>query len=897
MRDAFDKSADGIAVVDLNGQVLFASPSAQVLLNREHGEAIGFPLSRVEIGSRWSTLTLERADGTTASVEMRAARTSWDGQPAYVVGLRDLQQREAEFDAAERWAAAVESSTDAILCKTLDGTILSWNAGAERMYGYTAPEVLGRKVSIIVPDHAENELDDILARISRGERVENRLSTRTTRDGRGLRISLSVTPIRDRQGTITGACAIGRDMTAQWAAQERIKCINRQLAAIRNVNQLIVSERDKGALTSGVCELLVESGAYRSVCAVLQNRRGEVELVGGAHEDGAFRRRGGGMATGDLPECATRVQQRADVSTLLGVPEQCGSCPLRPGLSDGTGICMAIEHRGDTFGYLTLSLADGEVFDEEEESLVRELAGDLALALHLIDVEAERREHVALLNATGELARVGGWELDLPNDRVRWTQAVRTIHEVSDNYEPTLEDALSFFPDARETVAEAIRGAREEGEPYDLVLPFVTAKGRRLWARVIGKPEMKDGACARLYGYFQDVTEQKHAREEADRSEARFRAICESSDDAILILDQRGRHTYANPAASLLLGYPARELATMGIPDLSRPEDREDHLALFERLIAEGALSHEVELVRNDSATVFVELHAVVLPDGRLFVSCRDISERQAMESQLRQSQKLEAIGTLAGGVAHEINNPINGIMNYAQLIKDELGDGNTELSKFAEEILAETHRVASLVRNLLAFSRQDRHPHALAHVRAIVEESLALMRTIMRHDQIGLRVDVAPDLPEIVCHSQQIQQVLMNLLVNARDALNEKYPGHAESKWVSISARVMDVPLLPGDVDGATAFSVEEGGASPDTSRAVRITVEDRGPGVPEDVRDRLFDPFFTTKPRHKGTGLGLSISHGILRDHGGRITVESQPGAWTRFHIDLPLLDGGAA
>ena len=275
---------------------------------------------------------------------------------------------------------------------------------------------------------------------------------------------------------------------------------------------------------------------------------------------------------------------------------------------------------------------------------------------------------------------------------------------------------------------------------------------------------------------------------------------------------------------------------------------------------------------------------------------------RVTMEAQLRQSQKLESIGTLASGVAHEINNPIMGIMNYAQLILDKLGP-DSPVSGYAAEIGKETERVATIVKNLLDFARHKKQSHSPAHICDIVETTLSLISAVMRHDQITLEVVVPAGLPPIKCRSQQIQQVIMNLLTNARDALNEKYPGYDENKRISISATEMEMSLVNGHL------SLRENDPCPMTNdaaqpqltndtnrrvRAIRLTVEDPGSGISEVAREHMFDPFFTTKKPDKGTGLGLSISHGIVKDHHGELSVESEVGQWTRFHVDLPVDNG---
>ncbi len=245
--------------------------------------------------------------------------------------------------------------------------------------------------------------------------------------------------------------------------------------------------------------------------------------------------------------------------------------------------------------------------------------------------------------------------------------------------------------------------------------------------------------------------------------------------------------------------------------------------------------------------------------------------QRLALDAQMRQQQKLESIGTLAGGVAHEINNPINGIMNYAQLIQDRLPVGSP-LAGYTSEILHETQRVAAVVSNLLTFARDEKQSHSPARPADIVEGVISLIRTVIRRDQINLTVNVPQDLPELKCRSQQIQQVLMNLMTNARDALNERYPGHDPDKVLDLSAGLFE----------------KEG------RRWIRVTVEDHGAGIAPEVRERMFDPFFTTKGRTRGTGLGLAISHGIVKEHQGELTVETDPGRFTRLHLDLPVGNG---
>ena len=209
--------------------------------------------------------------------------------------------------------------------------------------------------------------------------------------------------------------------------------------------------------------------------------------------------------------------------------------------------------------------------------------------------------------------------------------------------------------------------------------------------------------------------------------------------------------------------------------------------------------------------------------------------------------------------------------MNLDQLIQDHLEPG-CPLAEYTGEILQETQRVATIVRNLLTFARNEKQSHSPARIEDIIEGTLSLIRTVIRHDQITLQVKVPEDLPALECRSQQVQQVLMNLMTNSRDALNERYAGYDPDKVLNVEACLFE----------------KQG------RRWIRVTVEDHGTGVPPEVRERMFDPFFTTKPRDQGTGLGLAISHGIVKEHQGVMVVETEPGRFTRMHVDLPVDKG---
>jgi PAS domain S-box-containing protein len=366
------------------------------------------------------------------------------------------------------------------------------------------------------------------------------------------------------------------------------------------------------------------------------------------------------------------------------------------------------------------------------------------------------------------------------------------------------------------------------------------------------------------------ITERKHA-EEALR---KYERIVSTSQDLIALINADYIYEVANESYLRNRNVTREEIVGKTVADvLGERVFRESLQPRIDRALTGQTVHYQIKIDYPSKGLRTIEANLFPMMDEKggvegVVLNARDITETRKLEEQLIQSQKIESLGTLAGGVAHEINNPINGIMNYAQLILDRMGEDNPS-REFAQEILLETRRIAEIVRNLLTFARHEKQSHSPARLGDIVSSVLSLVQTVIRHDHISLELNVPEELPKLRCRSQQIQQVIMNLMTNARDALNERYPGNYPEKRLRLSAVL-----------------IERQGR-----KLVRTTVEDSGAGISPDIRDRIFDPFFTTKPKDIGTGLGLSISYGIVKDHGGELSVESEQGRYTRFHMDLPV------
>ncbi|MCB9487295.1 MAG: PAS domain S-box protein [Deltaproteobacteria bacterium] len=503
-----------------------------------------------------------------------------------------------------------------------------------------------------------------------------------------------------------------------------------------------------------------------------------------------------------------------------------------------------------------------------------------ARGMHL-DIDSTKRAGEALRREESRwrsvVASAGDFILLVDRDRrIRFINKMfsgMTVDEVIGH------DVTEFTePEQREVMERRVDKVFEtgEGETYEVTVPLPDGRIGHFLARTSAVES--DGEITNVAIISTDITSKRENELALRRSERTLRSILDNAPDFIVQVDRDLNVVFIN---RLMSGLLSEDVLGKPFEIWIAPEFRDQAVRKVRRVFETGEAQSYV--CAMDDATSgkrywFSTRLGAVADDGQIgtvTMISADITEqvrideeRRRLEGHLRQQQKLESIGTLASGVAHEINNPIQGIMNYAELISIKL-DSEGPISDYAQGIVHETHRVASIVRKLLAFARQEKEPYNSTRVADIINDTLALVRMVLRKSGIDLLVDVPEDLPTIRCRSQQIEQVLMNLVTNASDALNERYPDAHPDKRIEI---------------GASCLKVEE-------RPFVRITVRDFGVGVPPDIRERIFDPFYTTKGHHLGTGLGLSVSHGIIQEHGGSIHLESRAGEGACFSIDLPI------
>lgn len=383
------------------------------------------------------------------------------------------------------------------------------------------------------------------------------------------------------------------------------------------------------------------------------------------------------------------------------------------------------------------------------------------------------------------------------------------------------------------------------------------------------------GTIYGVLGVFDDITEQKQAQETLQRSEERHRSILQTALSGYWLTDLQGNLLEVNESYCRMSGYSEEELLTMSISDLDVIEADGDTSSHVQKIMTHGSDRFESRHRRKDGTVFDVEVSTTFQPieGGRIVVFLRDITHNHKLEEQLRQSQKMEAIGLLAGGIAHDFNNILTVIMGYCSLLSMTPHTDSFE-NEALEHLNSAAERAAQLTRSLLAFSHKQVMDPKPIYLNDVVQQVQKFLIRIIGED-ITLKSIFSDATLKVMADAGQIEQVLMNLATNARDAM----PGGG-TLTIETGAQEID-----------DSFVANHGYGIP--GRYAVMSVSDTGIGMNEETRNKIFEPFFTTKEVGRGTGLGMGIVYGIVTQHNGFVYVYSEPGKGTAFKIYIPLLD----
>jgi PAS domain S-box-containing protein len=402
--------------------------------------------------------------------------------------------------------------------------------------------------------------------------------------------------------------------------------------------------------------------------------------------------------------------------------------------------------------------------------------------------------------------------------------------------------------------------------------PAITVDGRELWIGQNVHIEQRNGWVTSLFAVARDITERKRAEIALRESEERHRFLAEHSMDMLSRLGPDGTILYASPVSVRLLGYAAQELIGTSIFEYCHPEDLEAMRAVSARLLGSGGVETlTYRIRRRDGHYTWFETTCQGVRDPKtglvaeILSVARDVTERRRLEEEVRQAQKLDAVGQLAGGVAHDFNNLLTSIRGFSDILARSVEPTDPRRKDIAE-ILRATERAAALTRQLLAFSKRQVLRLETVSVNAVVEDMVKIIRRLLG-DTIEVETALDPQLYTVRADPGQLEQVFLNLALNARDAMPQGGRFRIATRNVTVGP---DSPAPAG--------------------RHALIEVADTGVGMSEETRARVFEPFFTTKDPNGRPGLGLATVYGIVMQSGGHVSVESAAGTGTRFTIHLP-------
>jgi PAS domain S-box-containing protein len=804
---------------------------AATTLNDARGEPIGL----VSVMSRGA---LENEALVEAMLKIFAAR----------IGA-EIERRRAEEDlrlqverlrvSEAQYRAMFDAAVDALVLRDAEYRVVDVNPAFLTRTGFRREEVVGRDQLIVIPGGERERLFELHKRAIAGEQVQFEAPA-TAADGSAVQVEVRGVPMT-HQGK-PHVLYVGRDITQRKAREARLRASEEQYRAIFNATT------DALVLRDAEFRIVDVNPAFEALSG---RRREEVlgsrELTMRVPEKNADRHEVHGRAlAGESLHLETEAARKDGQGFLLDVhvvPIAYKGLPhvLYIGRDITERKAQEARLRGSEEQYRA-------IFDAAADALVLRDAD-----FHIVDVNAaysamtgKRREDVVGLETLT-------FNTGVPEERVR------ALH--------------------RRALA---------GEPVQFEAPSIRGDGRLADLEVRGVPMQHEGRPHVLY-VGRDITERKAAEERLRASEEQYRAIFNATDSPLVLRDAAFRIVDVNPAYEAMSGYSRDEVVGAQGLTFSDSSQLAERRAMHDRALAGEQVDFELEGRSKQGRPFVVEVRLVpiryrgephVLQIGQEMTARRAAdAERAQLEAQLRQAQKMEAIGHLTGGIAHDFNNILQGILGNLSLASERQAElHDARLGKYLERAQHSAQRARELIAQMLTFSRGQRGARRAVSLADLVHDASKLLRSTLP-STIELRLSVENAVPVMELDPVQIEQVVLNLCINARDAMR--------------GAGAIRIGLKPA----ARAKGVCASCRQKVSGSFIELSVRDTGPGIPPNVMERMFEPFFSTKDVGRGSGMGLSLAHGIVHDHGGHILVDSLPNERTKFQVLLPAPEAGAA
>ena len=863
-RTTLTSIGDALIVTDAHGRITLMNPVAEKLtgwtfkdakdkplaevfriINQETHQTVENPVDKVRrlhrvVGLANHTILVARSGEEIAIDDSGAPIFDSDGKlTGIVLVFRDVtEQRKAQKAAAEL-AAIVEYSGDAIATKNLDGIIQTWNAGAERLFGYKAEEIVGQPAAVLIPPDRLDEESEILDRLHEGQPSKRLETIRVAKDGRRIRVSEGVSPVKDADGHVIGASKVVHDITQLAAAREELVREKEFLATtIASIGDAVIATDAEGRVT-------------------LMNRVAE-KLTGWPL----------GEARGKPLAEVFRIVNQESRRTVENPVDKVRRLNMVVGLANHTilitrsGVDIAIDDSG-----APIFTADGAL---------------TGIVLVFRDVTAQRKARMAV----AQLAAI----VEYSGDAI----ATKNLDGIIQTWNAGAERLFGYK--AAEIIGQPVTilippdRLHEEGEVLERIRKGQPAERMEtIRVRKDGKPiqvsesvspiKDPDGHIIGASKVVHDITALATAREALVREKELLAAQKEwlhttltSIGDAVIATDPNGLITLMNPIAEQLTEWKSEEAVGKPLKDIFRIVNQETRKPVenpvekVRRLKRVVGLANHTVLISKSGQEVAIDDSGAPIRDSKgklagIVLVFRDVTQQRALEIALKSNERLALAGRLSASIAHEIHNPLDTVGNALFLLGQQLGT-EPRARQLLDTAQREVQRVAEISRNMLSLHHESRRPSDVRLSELLEGVVLLIQETIAK----GRRaIELVPGFEgQIEAFPSELRQVFTNVIKNAVEATSDG-----------------------GDIKIYSESTQESG------QEGVLVRVVDNGVGIPEQIRSKLFSPFVSTK-EESGTGLGLWVSRSILEKHGGNIRLTSgveadNPG--TTVSIFLPL------
>jgi len=848
----FEASPDAIALLDEADRVVNVNRAFEELFGYQIEEIKGRDINELivpedchEEASHLSQLSLrgqairketvrKRKDGRLVDVSIVGYPVRFDNQTVGVYAIyRDITERKQAEEALrrseEKYRTLVENA-DIGICRVTpgaEGRHLEVNPAMSRMLGYSREELLEKSIAEMYLDPADRKRvsDEICARGSFKGEINLR-----GKDGTPIVVYLTGTAVRDEKGEVKYIDTILEDITERKQAQEELQRRQEQLQRILDSSGESIVFIDLKGIIIETNQRTAEMFGYTS----REELRGKnaLELIAPRDHERIKANMARVVKQGITLRNVEYAGHRVDGSEF---PIELSTAVLR-------------DASGKPIGHV--SIASDITERKKAEEALRESEEKFRTFTESAPVAMMIYQDYRCVYANAAAERITGYSAEELSSLRFW-------------------DFL--HPDFRRMAIEGGK-AMERGEepPKRSEFRIITKNGEERWLDSRLEVIKYQGKRAVLISAM-DITERKQAEQALRESEERYRVTFETTGTALAIIEEDTTLSLVNSRFEELSGYSKEEIEgkkswTEFVKDDLEKMKEYHHL----RRIREGLApsSYEFRFVDRYGRVKDILLTIAMIPGTRKSIaSLLDITEhkqaarrQRQLEKELNQASRLAAVGELASGVAHEINNPLTAVIGFSELLMSR--DIPEDVKQDVRIINENAQRVAQIVKNLLTFARQSKPGREYVDINSLVSRVLELRTYELRSSSIEVISQLAPDLPQTIADPGQLQQVFLNIIINAEQAVKE----------TRNTRRLLVETKQVGNF--------------------IRVSFKDTGPGIPPENLDKIFDPFFTTKEVGEGTGLGLSISYGIIKEHKGRIYAKSKPGRGATFVVELPII-----